>query len=114
MRPINAELRREARAKANHTAPASLDQMLTDNGFDVADANASDPALRFQETGLLAALADYIASLSEEERTIVIAILTRRRDRDVMAELGIARQSTYSSWKTKVRKRLQEYMADWQ
>lgn len=109
MRPINTELRREAREKANHTAPVSLNQMLEDIGFDVADENALDPALRFQQKGLLAALSDYIATLGDEERTIVIAILTKRRDREVMAELGIAKQSTYSSRKMKVKRQLQKY-----
>ena len=114
MRPINAELRREARENANHTAPASLNQMLEDIGFDVADENELDPALRFQQKGLLAALSDYIATLGDEERTIVIAILTKRRDREVMAELGIAKQSTYSSRKMKVKKQLQKRFKDWQ
>lgn len=113
MRPINAELRREARENANHTAPASLNQMLEDIGFDVADENELDPALRFQQKGLLAALSDYITTLGDEERTIVIAILTKRRDREVMAELGIAKQSTYSSRKMKVKKQLQRRMRDW-
>lgn len=113
MRPINTELRREARKKANHTAPASLNQMLEDIGFDVADENAIDPALRFQQKGLLAALSDYIATLSDEDRAIVIAILTKRRDREVMAELGITKQSTYSSRKMKVKRQLQKHMKNW-
>lgn len=75
----------------------------------MADENALDPALRFQQKGLLAALSDYIATLGDEERTIVIAILTKRRDREVMAELGIAKQSTYSSRKMKVKRQLQKY-----
>ena len=113
MRPINTALRREAREKANHTAPVSLNQMLEDIGFDVADENEIDPALRFQQKGLLAALSDYITTLGNEERTIVIAILTKRRDREVMAELGIAKQSTYSSRKMKVKRQLQKHMRNW-
>lgn len=113
MRPINAELRREARENANHTAPASLNQMLEDMGFDVADETAIDPALHFQQKGLLAELSDYIATLSDEERTIVVAILTKRRDREVMAELGIDKQSTYSSRKMKVKRKLQKYFKNW-
>ena len=41
------------------------------------------------------------------------AILTKRKDREVMAELGIAKQSTYSSRKMKVKKQLQKRFERW-
>lgn len=113
MRPINAELRREAREQASHRSPESLNQKLEEMGFDVADDAADDPAQRFEQNCLLTELTNYIASLGDEERTIVVAILTKRRDRDVMAELGIEKQSTYSSRKMKIKKQLRKHFEHW-
>ena len=109
MRSIWTEQRREARRRDT----VSLTEMLEEPNFDISADDTIDPACQYQQKGLLAALSDYIATLSDEDRVIVIAILTKRRDRKVMAELGIAKQSTYSSRKMKVKRQLQKHMRNW-
>lgn len=113
MRPINAELRREARERARHTEPVSLTQLMEEPNFDIAADDSDDPARRYQQNGFLAELWGYLETLGEEERVITEAILTKRKDREVMAELGIAKQSTYSSRKMKVKKKLQKRFECW-
>ena len=113
MRPINAELRREARERARHTEPVSLTQLMEEPNFDIAADDTIDPACQYQQKGFLAELWDYLETLGEEERTITEAILTKRRDREVMAELGIAKQSTYSSRKMKIKRQLQKRFERW-
>lgn len=113
MRPINAELRREARERARHTEPGSLTQLMEEQNCEIVTDDTIDPARQYQQKGFLAELWSYLETLSEEERVITEAILTKRRDREVMVELGITKQSTYSSRKMKVKKQLQKRFECW-
>ena len=109
MRPIWAEMRREARRRDT----VSLTEMMEEPNFDIAADDTIDPACQYQQKGFLAELWGYLDTLCEEERIITEAILTKRKDREVMAELGIAKQSTYSSRKMKVKKQLQKRFERW-
>ena len=109
MRSIWAEQRRQARRRDT----VSLTEMLEEPNFDIAADDSDDPARQYQQKGLLAELWGYLETLGKDERVITEAILTKRKDREVMAELGIAKQSTYSSRKMKVKKQLQKRMRDW-
>lgn len=110
MRPLWAEMRREARRKDT----VSLTEMMEEPDFDIASDDSGDPACRYQQKGFLTELWNYLETLNKDERVIAEAILTRRKDREVMAELGIAKQSTYSSRKMKVKKQLQKRFERWQ
>lgn len=109
MRSIWAEQRRQAR----HSDTVSLTEMMEEPNFDIAADDTIDPACQYQQRGFLAELWGYLETLGEEERTITEAILTKRKDREVMAELGIDKQSTYSSRKMKVKKQLQKRFERW-
>lgn len=110
MRSIWAEQRRQARRRDT----VSLTEMMEEPNFDIAADDTIDPACQYQQRGFLAELWGYLETLGEDERTITEAILTKRKDREVMAELGIAKQSTYSSRKMKVKKQLQKRFECWQ
>ena len=109
MRSIWAEQRRQARRRDT----VSLTEMMEEPNFDIAADDTIDPACQYQQKGFLAELWGYLETLGEDERTITEAILTKRKDREVMAELGIAKQSTYSSRKMKVKKQLQKRFECW-
>lgn len=109
MRSIWAEQRRQAR----HRDTVSLTEMMEEPNFDIAADDTIDPACQYQQRGFLAELWGYLETLGEEERTITEAILTKRRDREVMAELGIAKQSTYSSRKMRIKRQLQKRFERW-
>lgn len=109
MRSIWTEQRRQARRRDT----VSLTEMMEEPNFDIAADDTIDPACQYQQRSFLAELWGYLETLGEEERTITEAILTKRKDREVMAELGIAKQSTYSSRKMKVKKQLQKRFERW-
>ena len=109
MRSIWAEQRRQARRRDT----VSLTEMMEEPNFDIVADDTIDPACQYQQKGFLAELWGYLETLSEDERVITEAILTKRKDREVMAELGIAKQSTYSSRKMKVKKQLQKRFERW-
>lgn len=109
MRSIWAEQRYQARRRDT----VSLTEMMEEPNFDIAADDSDDPARRYQQKGFLAELWGYLETLGEEEHVIAEAILTKRKDREVMAELGITKQSTYSSRKMKIKKQLQKRFERW-
>ena len=109
MRSIWAEQRRQARRRDT----VSLTEMMEEPNFDIAADDTIDPACQNQQKGFLAELWGYLETLGKDERVIADAILTKRRDRDVMAELGIVKQSTYSSRKMKIKRQLQKRFERW-
>ena len=140
MKPIREELRKKSRHKrclipdgkgasmrcpcnrdcatceykhAGYTCPESLDQYDEDAGFEAAADENLDPSRLYEQKSFITELDDYISKLCDEEQLIARAILSKRPDKEVMAELGIEKQSTYSSRKIKVKKKLQIRFANW-
>lgn len=140
MGPIKAELRKKSRHKrclipdgkgasmrcpcncdcatceykhAGYTCPESLDQYDEDAGFEAAADENLDPSRLYEQKSFISELDDYISTLCDEEQLIARAILSKRPDKEVMAKLGIEKQSTYSSRKIKVKKKLQTRFANW-
>ena len=112
MRPIWRELRQEAREKhrmvsaltcdhdfAGYAHPESLDQYQDDAGNEVPADESLEPSRIFEERSFITELWDYVSTLGSEEQILANAILTKRPDKAVMKELGIDKQSTYSSRK---------------
>lgn len=140
MRPIRAELRKKIRQSrclvpdgkggmircpekrdcatcnyqyAGYTYPESLNQYNEDAGFEAAADESLDLARCFDQNSFITELNEFVRTLSDEEQIIARAILTECPDKEVMKELNIEKQSTYSSRKIKVKKKLQKRFADW-
>lgn len=126
MRPIWREYRKEAREKHNavsrltcdhksagYAHPESLDQFSENSGNEVPADESLNPSCIFENRSFITELWDYIATLASEEQVLANAILTKRPDKAVMKELGMEKQSTYSSRKIKVKKKLQQRFAGW-
>lgn len=96
-----------------HTRPEQLSQLIDDTGFDALADESTDPVHLFEQNSFIDELTEFVHTLNGEEQIIARAILTERPDKAVMAELGIEKQSTYSSRKIKVKKKLQKRFADW-
>lgn len=97
---------------AGYTRPEQLSQLIEDTGFDAAADENSDPVHLFEQKSFISELTEFVRTLNDEEQIIARAILTERPDKAVMAELGIEKQSTYSSRKIKVKRKLQKHFAD--
>ena len=108
MRPIWAEMRREER----HRGHISLNQLMEEPNFDISGDDFDDPALQYEEKAFRKEMNGFLGTLDDEEQVLADAILSKRRDRQVMDELGVSKQSTYSSRKMKVKKRLQKHFKD--
>ncbi len=96
-----------------YTRPEQLSQLIDDTGFDALADESTDPVHLFEQNSFIDELTEFVHTLNGEEQIIARAILTERPDKAVMAELGIEKQSTYSSRKIKVKKKLQKRFADW-
>lgn len=99
---------------AGYRRPEQLSQLVDDTGFDAAADESTDPVHLFEQKSFIRELTAYVRTLDDEEQVLARAILAERPDKEVMAELGIDKQSTYSSRKIKVKKKLQERFSDWQ
>ena len=53
-----------------------------------------------------------MCTLSSEEQILAEGIMNKVPDRKLMEKLGITKQSTLSSWKMSVKKKIQEAMKD--
>ena len=91
----------------------SLEQLIPDSSIAPELENDLDPSRIYERSSFVKELAEYISTLDEKDQIIARGILERRRDKDVMKELGIEKQSTYSGWKIRVRHMLQKQFSNW-
>lgn len=91
----------------------SLEQLNPDCSIAPDLENDLDPARIHEHSSFVDELTEYISTLDGKDQIIAKSILERRCDKDVMKELGIEKQSTYSYNKLRVKRMLQRRFAEW-
>ena len=90
-------------------SPLSSDALFEDTEFEIGGTlPGTDPERQTINNAFMADLDAFLNSLDDYERKLAEAVLYERPDKVVMAELGIEKQSTYSSRKIKMQKVMQD------
>lgn len=94
-------------------APISLDELYEETEYEPEDKNQlASPEQELEKAELWNTFFRFLGTLTPEEQILAEGIVNRVPDRKLMEELGITKQSTLSSWKMSVKKKMQEAMKD--
>ena len=94
-------------------APLSLDTLYEETEYEPEDDNQlASPEQKLEKAELWNIFFRFMCTLSSEEQILAEGIMNKVPDRKLMEKLGITKQSTLSSWKMSVKKKMQEAMKD--
>lgn len=94
-------------------APISLDELYEETEYEPEDKNQlASPEQELEKAEIWNTFFRFLGTLTPEEQILAEGIVNRVPDRKLMEELGITKQSTLSSWKMSVKKKMQEAMKD--